>query len=337
MGGFPPAPVVVMKPISDQDLITSGRRTVRLEQDAIAALDARIGPAFVRACQLILDCQGRVVVTGMGKSGHIGHKIAATLASTGTPAFFVHPGEASHGDLGMITRGDLVLAISNSGNSPEILTLLPIFKRLGLNMITMTGKLHSPLAEAAEVALDVSVVSEACPLDLAPTSSTTATLVMGDALAVALLEARGFTAEDFALSHPGGILGRRLLLRVSDIMHSGERVPMVRPDISLLDALGEITNKGLGMTTVVDEQQRLLGVFTDGDLRRAVDRGHDIRSLTIAAAMTRNPTVVRKEALAAEALTTMENRKITTLVVADEQNRAVGVIHMHDLLRAGLA
>jgi arabinose-5-phosphate isomerase len=325
-----------MKPISDQDLITSGRRTVRLEQEAIAALGDRIDPNFARACQMILSCQGRVVVTGMGKSGHIGHKIAATFASTGTPAFFMHPGDASHGDLGMITRGDLVLAISNSGNSPEILMLLPILKRLGLPMITMTGKMHSSLAEAAEVALDVSVVSEACPLDLAPTSSTTATLVMGDALAVALLEARGFTAEDFALSHPGGILGRRLLLRVSDIMHSGDKVPRVRSDITLLDALGEITAKGLGMTTVVDNQQRLLGVFTDGDLRRAADRGHDIRTLAIAEAMSRNPTVVRQEALAAEALTTMENRKITTLVVADEQNRAVGVIHMHDLLRAGL-
>lgn len=325
-----------MKPFADQDLIDSGKRTVRLEQEAVMALGGRIGAEFVRACRLILDCRGRVAVTGMGKSGHIGRKIAATLASTGTPAFFVHPGEASHGDLGMITRSDLMLAISNSGNSPEILTLLPILKRLGLPMITMTGKLNSPLAEASEVALDISVVSEACPLDLAPTSSTTATLVMGDALAVALLEARGFTAEDFALSHPGGILGRRLLLRVSDIMHAGDQLPMVLPGTSLLGALGEITAKGLGMTTVVDEQRRLLGVFTDGDLRRAVDRGLDIRTLDITQVMSGKPTVVRKETLAAEALTTMENRKITTLVVADEQNRAVGVIHMHDLLRAGL-
>jgi arabinose-5-phosphate isomerase len=325
-----------MEQFSAQNLIASGRRTVRLEQEAVAALEERIGDDFVRACQLILACKGRVVVTGMGKSGHVGHKIAATLASTGTPAFFVHPGEASHGDLGMITRGDLVIAISNSGNSPEILTMLPILKRLGIPMITMTGKPNSPLAEAAEVSLDIRVASEACPLDLAPTSSTTVTLVMGDALAVALLEARGFTAEDFALSHPGGILGRRLLLRVSDLMHGGERMPKVQPDTSLLNALGEISAKGLGMTTVVSPNGELLGVFTDGDLRRAVDKGHDIRQVTIENIMTRNPTSVRSDALAAEALTIMENRKITALVVTDEQSLAVGVIHMHDLLRAGL-
>lgn len=325
-----------MEQFSAQNLIASGRRTVRLEQEAVAALEERIGDDFVRACQLILACKGRVVVTGMGKSGHVGHKIAATLASTGTPAFFVHPGEASHGDLGMITRGDLVIAISNSGNSPEILTMLPILKRLGIPMITMTGKPNSPLAEAAEVSLDIRVASEACPLDLAPTSSTTVTLVMGDALAVALLEARGFTAEDFALSHPGGILGRRLLLRVSDLMHGGERMPKVQPDTSLLNALGEISAKGLGMTTVVGPNGKLLGVFTDGDLRRAVDKGHDIRQVTIENIMTRNPTSVRSDALAAEALTIMENRKITALVVTDEQSLAVGVIHMHDLLRAGL-
>jgi KpsF/GutQ family protein len=325
-----------MEQFSAQNLIASGRRTVRLEQEAVAALEERIGDDFVRACQLILACKGRVVVTGMGKSGHVGHKIAATLASTGTPAFFVHPGEASHGDLGMITRGDLVIAISNSGNSPEILTMLPILKRLGIPMITMTGKPNSPLAEAAEVSLDIRVASEACPLDLAPTSSTTVTLVMGDALAVALLEARGFTAEDFALSHPGGILGRRLLLRVSDLMHGGERMPKVQPDTSLLNALGEISAKGLGMTTVVGHNGELLGVFTDGDLRRAVDKGHDIRQVTIENIMTRNPTSVRSDALAAEALTIMENRKITALVVTDEQSLAVGVIHMHDLLRAGL-
>lgn len=341
MAGFPQHHVAIMahfpaQQLSAQHLIDSGRRTVRLEQEAVAALEARIGDTFVRACELILACKGRVVVTGMGKSGHIGHKIAATLASTGTPAFFVHPGEASHGDLGMITRGDLVIAISNSGNSPEIIMLLPILKRLGIPMITMTGKLTSPLAEAAEVSLDIRVASEACPLDLAPTSSTTAALVMGDALAVALLEARGFTAEDFALSHPGGILGRRLLLRVSDLMHAGERVPKVQPNTSLLNALGEITAKGLGMTTVVGPAGELLGVFTDGDLRRAVDKGHDIRHVTIENIMTRSPTSVLSSALAAEALTVMENRKITALVVVDEQNHAVGVIHMHDLLRAGL-
>jgi len=325
-----------MRQFSAQELIASGRRTIRLEQEAVAALEERIGDDFVRACQLILSCKGRVVVTGMGKSGHIGRKIAATLASTGTPAFFVHPGEASHGDLGMITRGDLVMAISNSGNSPEILTLLPILKRLGIPMITMTGKPHSPLAEAAEVSLDIHVASEACPLDLAPTSSTTATLVMGDALAVALLEARGFTAEDFALSHPGGILGRRLLLRVNDLIHAGDQMPKVQAQTSLLDALSEITAKGLGMTTVVGEDGTLLGVFTDGDLRRAVDKGHDIRQVTIENIMTRKPTTVHQDALAAEALTIMENRKITALVVIDEHNHPVGVIHMHDLLRAGL-
>lgn len=325
-----------MRQFSAQELIASGRRTIRLEQEAVAALEERIGDDFARACQLILSCKGRVVVTGMGKSGHIGRKIAATLASTGTPAFFVHPGEASHGDLGMITRGDLVMAISNSGNSPEILTLLPILKRLGIPMITMTGKPHSPLAEAAEVSLDIHVASEACPLDLAPTSSTTATLVMGDALAVALLEARGFTAEDFALSHPGGILGRRLLLRVNDLIHAGDQMPKVQAQTSLLDALSEITAKGLGMTTVVGEDGTLLGVFTDGDLRRAVDKGHDIRQVTIENIMTRKPTTVYQDALAAEALTIMENRKITALVVIDEHNHPVGVIHMHDLLRAGL-
>jgi arabinose-5-phosphate isomerase len=341
MAGFPQHHVATMahfpaQQLSAQHLIDSGRRTVRLEQEAVAALESRIGDSFVRACELIFACKGRVVVTGMGKSGHVGHKIAATLASTGTPAFFVHPGEASHGDLGMIIRGDVVIAISNSGNSPEIITLLPILKRLGIPMITMTGKLTSPLAEAAEVSLDIRVSSEACPLDLAPTSSTTAALVMGDALAVALLEARGFTAEDFALSHPGGILGRRLLLRVSDLMHAGERVPKVQPNTSLLNALGEITAKGLGMTTVVDGSDALLGVFTDGDLRRAVDKGHDIRHVSIENIMTRSPTSVLSNALAAEALTVMENRKITALVVVNEQNHAVGVIHMHDLLRAGL-
>ncbi len=336
MASFNQYLVAIMAQYSAKHLIDSGRRTVRLEQQAVAALEDRIGDSFVRACELILACKGRVIVTGMGKSGHIGHKIAATLASTGTPAFFVHPGEASHGDLGMITRGDIVIAISNSGNSPEIITMLPILKRLGIPMITMTGKLNSPLAEAAEVSLDIQVTSEACPLDLAPTSSTTVTLVMGDALAVALLEARGFTAEDFALSHPGGILGRRLLLRVSDLMHAGDRTPKVRPNTSLLNALGEITAKGLGMTTVVGAAGELLGVFTDGDLRRAVDKGHDLRQVTIENIMTRNPTSVQSNALAAEALTVMENRKITALVVVDEQNHAVGVIHMHDLLRAGL-
>ncbi len=325
-----------MKHYSEQTLIASGRRTIRLERDAIAALEDRLDENFVRACQLILACRGRVVVTGMGKSGHIGKKIASTLASTGTPAFFVHPGEASLGDLGMIIPGDLVIAISHSGNSPEILTLLPILKRLNIPLISMTGKDHSPLAEAAEVNLDIRVASEACPLDLAPTSSTTATLVMGDALAVALIEARGFTAEDFALSHPGGVLGRRLLLKVSDIMHTGSEMPRVGPETTLLVALGEITDKGLGMTTVIGEDDALLGVFTDGDLRRALDKGHDVHRMEIESIMSHNPTTVPQNAMAAEALTIMESRKITSLVVTSEQNQAIGVIHMHDLLRAGL-
>lgn len=326
-----------MKATDTQTLIDSGKRTVQLECEAVNSLLPRINLDFAHACRIILACQGRVVVTGMGKSGHIGHKIAATLASTGTPSFFVHPGEANHGDLGMITRGDVVIAISNSGTSIEILTLLPILKRREVPLIAFTGRSASALAEAATVNLDISVPSEACPLDLAPTSSTTVTLVMGDALAVALLQARGFTAEDFALSHPGGILGRRLLLRIEDIMHSGAKIPVVPPSTSLLDALGEITTKGFGMTTVCNDNGVLLGVFTDGDLRRALDNGSDIQSVTIDDVMTRNPTTVSAGTLAAEALTVMEARKITALVVTDEQLHPVGVLHMHDLLRAGLA
>lgn len=326
-----------MKDTETQALIDSGKRTIQLESEAVSSLLPRIGADFAQACRIILACHGRVVVTGMGKSGHIGHKIAATLASTGTPSFFVHPGEANHGDLGMITRGDVVIAISNSGTSVEILTLLPILKRREVPLIAFTGRAKSTLAEAATVNLDVSVPSEACPLDLAPTSSTTVTLVMGDALAVALLQARGFTAEDFALSHPGGMLGRRLLLRIDDIMHSGNKVPVVPPLTSLLDALSEITAKGFGMTTVCDDEGVLQGVFTDGDLRRALDNGSDIQKVTINDVMTRHPTTVTPDMLAAEALTVMEARKITALVVADEQRHPVGILHMHDLLRAGLA
>jgi arabinose-5-phosphate isomerase len=320
-----------------QKLINAGRRAVTLESKAVSALVERIGEEFARACEIILACKGRVVVTGMGKSGHIGHKIAATLASTGTPSFFVHPGEANHGDLGMITRGDVVIAISNSGNSAEIVTLLPTLKRREVPLIAFTGRAKSPLAESATVNLDVSVEVEACPLDLAPTSSTTVALVMGDALAVALLQARGFTAEDFALSHPGGLLGRRLLLRIEDIMHSGDKIPVVPPHTSLLDALGEITKKGFGMTTVCAVDGSLLGVFTDGDLRRALDKGNDILSMTIDGVMSRKPTTVSPNTLAAEALTIMEARKITALVVANEHSQPVGILHMHDLLRAGLA
>lgn len=316
--------------------VRAGKRTIQLELEAVAELTDRIGTDFGRACQLMLSCSGRVIVTGVGKSGHIGKKIAATLASTGTPSFFVHPGDAGHGDLGMVVKGDVVVAISNSGNAAEILTLLPTLRRLEVSLITLTGKLDSPLAEAAEVTLDIGVRTEACPLDLAPTSSTTASLVMGDALAVALLEERGFTTEDFAFSHPGGILGRRLLLRVTDIMHGRNRVPQVAPGTCLLDALSEITDKGFGMTTVINDEGVLVGVFTDGDLRRALDQGHDIHAVTIGSVMTRLPLTVNKDTLAAEALTIMENRKITALVVADGDLRPEGVLHMHDLLQSGL-
>lgn len=326
-----------MNQASAEALIDSGKRTVALEAQAVRDLGKRIDAGFARACELMLQCRGRIVVTGMGKSGHIGHKIAATLASTGTPAFFVHPGDAGHGDLGMVTPGDLVIAISNSGNAGEILTLLPTLKRLGVPLITMTGKPRSPLAEAAAVNLDISVPCEACPLDLAPTSSTTVTLVLGDALAVALLQARGFTAEDFAFSHPSGALGRRLLLKVGDVMHRGDRVPRVTYETNLLNALTEITEKGFGMTTVVDDANTIIGIFTDGDLRRALDRGEDVRSVVIGDVMTRSPLTTQPSTLAAEALTIMENRKITALVVADEKNQPVGVLHMHDLLAAGLA
>lgn len=326
-----------MKDFTDQKMVESGQRTVRLEADAVTSLVPRIDARFAKACRLILACKGRVVVTGMGKSGHIGNKIAATLASTGTPAFFMHPGEANHGDLGMITRGDVVIAISNSGTSTEIVSLLPTLKHREVPLIVLTGRPQSTLAEVAAVHLDISVQSEACPLDLAPTSSTTVTLVLGDALAVALLEARGFTAEDFALSHPGGLLGRRLLLRIEDIMHSGAQIPKVDSTTSLLDALSEITAKGFGMTTVCDVDGILEGVFTDGDLRRSLDKGSDIHSVTMASVMSRSPSTVSPKMLAVEALNIMETRKITALVVADARQKPIGILHMHDLLRAGLA
>lgn len=322
--------------VNPDSLLSAGKRAITLERDAITEMLERIDGCFVKACELLLQCQGRVVVLGVGKSGHVGTKIAATLASTGTPALFVHPGEASHGDLGMITRGDVVLALSNSGNSTEILTLLPMLKRMGLPLIALTGKANSPLAQAADVHIDVSVRQEACPLNLAPTSSTTVTLVMGDALAVTLLEARGFTAEDFALSHPGGALGRRLLLHTHEIMHKDEKIPKVHKHTSLLDALAEISKKGFGMTTVVDENQKLLGLFTDGDLRRALDKGLDVHNTTIAQVMTTHPITIASNTLAAQALNVMETRKVTALVVADN-GIPVGVVHMHDLLRAGLA
>jgi arabinose-5-phosphate isomerase len=321
-------------PDEGERLKALGLAVIDTEAEAVAALRERIDDGFARACQYLLGCRGRVVVSGMGKSGHIGGKIAATLASTGTPAFFVHPGEASHGDLGMITSQDVVLALSNSGETDELVNILPLIKRLGVPLVTMTGNPRSSLAEAADVNLDVSVAREACPLGLAPTSSTTAALVMGDALAVALLEARGFTAEDFARSHPGGRLGRRLLLHVADVMHRGERVPAVRGDVPLREALVEMSRQGLGMTAVVDADRRVIGIFTDGDLRRTLDRGIDVRAVRVDAVMIAHPVTANAELLAAEALALMESRKINALLVTDADGRLVGALNMHDLLRA---
>ena len=318
------------------DLIQSAQRTIRLELEAIQDLLARINGDFVRACELILASKGRVVVVGMGKSGHVGNKIAATLASTGTTAFFVPPAEASHGDMGMITRDDVVLALSNSGSTAEIVTLLPLIKRLGIRLISMTGNPESPLAKAAEVNLDARVSQEACPLNLAPTSSTTVSLVLGDALAIALLEARGFTAEDFAFSHPGGALGRRLLLKVENVMHAGDSLPCVKRGTSLRDALLEMTQKGLGMTVVTEDDGRLAGIFTDGDLRRTLDRNIDVRQTTIDDVMTAHGKTARAEMLAAEALKIMEDHKISSLVVIDDNDLPIGALNMHDLLRAGV-
>ena len=324
------------RPVRDDDLRRLGRAVVEVEAREVAALDARIDDAFVRACRLILDCRGRVVVIGMGKSGHIGSKLAATLASTGTPAFFVHPGEASHGDLGMITADDVVIALSNSGETDEITTILPLLKRLGVPLVSLTGNPESTLARNASVHLYVGVAEEACPLGLAPTSSTTVALVMGDALAIALLDARGFTRDDFARSHPGGRLGRRLLLRIEDLMHTGDRVPRVQPDTPLADALVEMTNKGLGMTAVVDADDRVVGVFTDGDLRRTLDHGVDVHRTRMHQVMTAGGRSVRREQLAAEALALMEAHKINALLVTDGEQRLVGALNMHDLLRAGV-
>ncbi len=313
-----------------------GKNVIALEAEAIAALSDRINAEFDRACKTMLDCGGRVVVVGMGKSGHIGGKIAATLASTGTPAFFVHPGEASHGDLGMITPDDVVLAISNSGTTAEILTILPMIKRMGVKLISMTGNMSSELAQQSDVALDVSVDKEACPLNLAPTSSTTATLAMGDALAVAMLKSRNFTEEDFARSHPGGQLGRRLLLYVKDIMHSDDRLPIVSEDASLRDALLEMSSKALGMTAIVDAENRLLGIYTDGDLRRTLEQGMDVYTIGIKEVMTSNPVTTRPDKLAAEAVQLMRTKKINGLFVIDDSGHVLGALNMHDLLRAGI-
>ena len=322
--------------MATSDFINSGLRTVEMESLAVGQLAPCINSDFERACETILACEGRVVVTGMGKSGHIGNKIAATLASTGTPAFFVHPGEASHGDLGMITKNDVVIAISNSGSTAEVVTILPLIKRLGIPLISMTGDPESILSQSACANLDVSVTSEACPLNLAPTTSTTVTLVMGDALAIALLESRGFSAEDFAFSHPGGALGRKLLLRVGDIMHGETEVPRVSANQLLQDALLEMTEKGFGMTTVVDSNNKLMGVFTDGDLRRVIDQNIDIGTATMERVMSANPKTISDAILAAEALTIMESASITALIVEDHSQHPIGVLHMHDILRAGV-
>lgn len=322
--------------MSEANLIALGQRALEIERDALSALIERIDARFARACDILLACRGRVVVTGMGKSGHVGGKIAATLASTGTPAFFVHPGEASHGDLGMITREDVVLAMSYSGETHEILTLLPLLKRMQVPLVAMTGKPSSTLATTADVHLDVSVALEACPLNLAPTASTTATLAMGDALAVALLDARGFKPEDFALSHPGGSLGRRLLLKVADVMHRGERLPRVQQDTPLREALLEMSAKGLGMTVVESPEGRVLGVFTDGDLRRVLDQERDFRSTRMGEVMTGRGQRIGADQLAAEAVARMEQHKITALLVVDAEERLEGIVHMHELLRAGV-
>lgn len=320
---------------TDEHLIELGRQALTVEIDGLRAQLPRLGTDFARACRICLNCRGRVVVTGMGKSGHVGGKIAATLASTGTPAFFVHPGEASHGDVGMITRDDAVLALSNSGETAEILTILPVIKRLGVPLIAFTGNSDSTLAQVATVHLDIRVPAEACPLNLAPTASTTAALAVGDALAVALLKARGFTEEDFVRSHPAGALGRRLLF-VKDVMRTGTQIPTVRVGTTVADGLREVTSKGLGMTAIVDDSKRVLGVFTDGDLRRALDRAADLRATRMDQVMTVNPKSVLPSSLAAEAVHLMETHRITSLIVLDEQGALVGALNVHDLLRAGV-
>ncbi len=322
--------------MTQSDYLRSGQQTIRLELEAVQELLNHLDEHFSQACNLMFNCKGRVIVTGMGKSGHIGNKIAATLASTGTPSFFVHPGEASHGDLGMFTGNDVVLALSNSGETAELITILPLIKRMGAPMISITANADSTLAHSADVNLHIPVDREACPLGLAPTSSTTAQLVLGDALAIALLEARGFSSEDFAFSHPGGSLGRRLLLKVDDIMHTGEDIPQVQANTSVREALLEVTRKRLGMTAVTDPQGKLLGVFTDGDLRRTLDQEINLASTPIADVMTTECTRVSPGILAAEALSLMQQRKINALLVVDEHDRPVGALNMHDMLKAGV-
>jgi len=320
---------------SDQ-LVSLAAEVLEIESRAVESLRARLDDNFVAACQLCLDTPGRIVVTGMGKSGHISSKIAATLASTGSPAFFVHPGEASHGDLGMITGQDVLLAVSYSGETDEIVTILPLVKRMGAKLLSLTGNPKSTLAKAADVHLDVSVAEEACPLNLAPTASTTATLAMGDALAVALLKIRGFTAEDFAMSHPSGSLGKRLILRVADVMRTDDAVPRVTADVPLKDGLMEMTRKGLGMTAIVDEQDRILGIFTDGDLRRALDAEVDVQKTTMSEIMHKKCKTTSSDVLAAEAVHLMEENRITSLLVTDDETHLLGALNIHDLFRAGI-
>ena len=317
------------------DFQQAGKDVLEIEREGLAQLDRYINDDFTQTCEKIFYCTGKVVVMGMGKSGHIGKKMAATFASTGTPSFFVHPAEASHGDLGMVTAQDIVIAISNSGESNEILALIPVLKRLQVPLICITSRPESAMAKAADIHLCIKVPKEACPLGLAPTTSTTATLVMGDALAVALLKARGFTPEDFALSHPGGALGRKLLLRVNDIMHTGDEIPRVSKDATLRDALLEITRKNLGMTVICDDLMKIEGIFTDGDLRRVFDMRVDLHQLNIADVMTTGGVRVRPGTLAVDALNLMQSRHITSVLVADG-DQLLGVVHMHDLLRAGV-
>ena len=322
--------------LSNNEILELAAEVLAIEARAIDTLRSRLNGDFVAACELCLQVQGRIVVTGMGKSGHVSNKIAATLASTGSPAFFMHPAEASHGDLGMITSQDLLLAISYSGETNEVVTILPVVKRIGAKLLSITGNPKSTMARAADVHLDISVSEEACPLNLAPTASTTATLAMGDALAVALLKSRGFTAEDFARSHPSGSLGKRLLLRVSDVMRSGERIPAVKDDASLRDALMEMTDKGLGMTAIVSDDFVVKGIYTDGDLRRTLDTGADIHSTRIREVMHSNCRTTSADVLAAEALHLLEEYKITSLLVTDADNKLVGALNIHDLFREGL-
>ena len=322
--------------LTKDELLALASEVLDIEARAVASLKTRMNDDFVAACDLCMQTPGRIVVTGIGKSGHISNKIAATLASTGTPAFFMHPAEASHGDLGMITQQDLLLAVSLSGETSEVVTILPVVKRIGARVLSMTGNPRSTIATTADVNLDISVAEEACPLNLAPTASTTATLAMGDALAVALLKNRGFTAEDFARSHPSGSLGKRLLLRVADVMHGGDRVPAVLANVTLRDALLEMTDKGLGMTAIVDSERFILGIFTDGDLRRTLDSGADIRSTLIRDVMHTSCKTTSADLLAAEALHMLEENKITSLLVTDDDNKLVGALNIHDLFREGL-